>query len=99
MGSVLAILSYSEFVNLVICLSIDIVEYIFPVLMLPLIGDLFDLVGIATCLVLFRVVGLIALLELVPGLDILPMNTITWFVWLVLKRQREALEGLVGKES
>jgi len=99
MGSVLAILSYSEFVNLIICLSIDIVEYIFPVLMLPLIGDLFDLVGIATCLVLFRVVGLIALLELVPGLDILPMNTITWFVWLVLKRQREALEGLVGKES
>ena len=99
MGSVLTILSYGEFVNLIICLSIDIVEYIFPVLMLPLIGDLFDLVGIATCLVLFRVVGLIALLELVPGLDILPMNTITWFVWLVLKRQREALEGLVGKES
>jgi hypothetical protein len=99
MGSVLTILSYSEFVDLVICLSIDIVEYIFPVLMLPIIGDLFDLVGIASCLVLFRAVGLIALLELVPGLDILPMNTITWFVWLVLKRQREALEGLVGKES
>ncbi len=95
----LSILSYSEFVGLVMCLSIDIVEYVIPVLMLPLIGDLFDLVGIASCLVIFRAVGLISLLELVPGLDILPMNTITWFVWLFLKRQREALEGSVGKES
>ncbi|MCJ7631997.1 hypothetical protein MUP77_06340 [Candidatus Bathyarchaeota archaeon] len=95
----LSILSYSEFVDLAMCLSIDIVEYVIPVLMLPLIGDLFDLVGIASCLVLFRAVGLTSLLELVPGLDILPMNTITWFVWLFLKRQREALEGSVGKES
>ena len=98
MGSILSVLSYSEFVRLVISLSIDIVEYIVPVLMLPLIGDLFDIVGVATSIYLFREAGLLALLELVPGLDFLPMNTIAWFVWLVLKRQREAIEGLVGKE-
>jgi len=98
MGSILTVLSYSEFVRLVISLSIDVVEYIVPVLMLPLIGDLFDIVGVATSIYLFREAGLLALLELVPGLDILPMNTIAWFVWLILKRQREAIEGLVGKE-
>jgi len=98
MGWILTILSYSEFVRLVISLSIDIIEYIIPVLMLPLIGDLFDIVGLATCLYLFRLVGLIALLELVPGFDFLPLNTIAWFVWLIIKRQSEAVEGLVGKE-
>jgi len=98
MGSILTVLSYSEFVRLVISLSIDVVEYIVPVLMLPLIGDLFDIVGVATSIYLFREAGLLTLLELVPGLDFLPMNTIAWFVWLILKRQREAIEGLVGKE-
>jgi len=96
--SIFKYVSYGEFVRLVVCLSIDVVEYIIPVLMLPLIGDLFDIVGVATSIYLFREVGLLSLLELVPGLDILPMNTITWFVWLILKRQREAVEGLLGKE-
>ena len=42
MGSILRVLSYTEFVYLVICLSIDIIEYVIPALMLPLIGDIFD---------------------------------------------------------
>ncbi len=98
MGSVLTLLSYSEFIRLMISLSIDIIEYVIPVLMLPLIGDLFDFVGLFTSLYLFGVVGAISALDLIPGLDILPMNTITWFVWLILKRQREAAERLLGKE-
>jgi hypothetical protein len=98
MGSVLTLLSPSEFMRLVISLSIDIVEYIIPVLMLPLIGDLYDIVGLVTSLYLYGVVGAISALDLIPGLDILPINTITWFVWLILKRQREATEHLLGKE-
>ena len=98
MTSIFGYISYGEFIRLVVCLSIDVVEYIIPVLTLPLIGDLFDIVGVATSLYLFRAVGLLSLLELVPGLDFLPMNTITWFVWLVLKRQSEVVGGLLGKE-
>jgi len=90
LGSILSFLSYTEFESLLICLSLDIVEYVIPVLMLPLIGDVFDFVGIAICLYLFRALGLVSLLELVPGLDILPINSVTWFIWLILKRQREA---------
>jgi hypothetical protein len=90
LGSILSFLSYTEFESLLICLSLDIVEYVIPVLMLPLIGDVFDFVGIAVCLYLFRALGLVSLLELIPGLDILPINSVAWFIWLILKRQREA---------
>ena len=90
MSSMLSFLSYAEFESLLICLSLDIIEYIIPILMLPLIGDVFDFVGIAVCLYLFRVLGLVSLLELVPGLDILPINSVTWFIWLILRRQRES---------
>jgi len=96
--SIFEFISYGEFTRLVVSLSIDVIEYIIPVLMLPLIGDLIDIVGVATAIYLYREVGLLALLELVPGLDFLPMNTVAWLVWLLLKRQREAVEGLLGKE-
>ena len=96
MGSVLTLLSPTEFMRLVISLSIDLIEYIIPVLMLPLISSLYALIGLATSLYLYRGVGIIAALDLIPGLDILPINTITWFVWLILKRQREATERLIG---
>jgi len=98
MSSIFEYISYGEFIRLVVCLSIDVVEYVIPVLMLPLIGDLVDIVGLATSLYLFRLVGLIALLELVPGLDILPINTIAWFIWLISRRQGEVAERFLGKE-
>ena len=97
MGWVLRTLTYGEFMRLVISASIDAVEYVVPILSLPLIGDIFDIVGLATSLYLYGWVGLVTALELVPGLDLLPMNVLTWVVWIIIKRQREATERLLGE--
>lgn len=92
MGSALALLSPSELTRLIISLSIDVIEYIVPILMLPIIGDFYDLIGLTTSLYLYKGIGAISALDLIPGLDILPINTIAWFVWIILKRQKEAAE-------
>ncbi len=97
MGWVLRALTYGEFMRLVISASIDAVEYVVPILSLPLIGDIFDIVGLATSLYLYGWTGLVAALELVPGLDLLPLNVLTWVVWIIIKRQREATERLLGE--
>ena len=83
--------------RLVISVSIDIIEYVIPILLLPLIGDLFDVVAIAVSLYLYRWIGLISILELVPGLDLLPTNTLTWFAWFIIKRQKELTDRLIGE--
>lgn len=85
-------ISLREFTNLVICLSLDITEYFLPFLLAPLVGDIFDFIGIITSVYLFKWVGLFATLELIPGADVLPINTITWAIWFILKRQREEME-------
>jgi hypothetical protein len=78
----------------VISASIDVIEYIVPVLRIPLLGDIFDVVGLAISLYLYGWVGLVAILELVPGFDIIPVNCVTWLIWFILKRQREMAEHL-----
>ncbi len=90
MGWVLRSLAYGEFIRLAVSASIDVVEYVVPFLSLPLIGDVFDIVGVATSLYLYGWAGLVAALEFVPGLDLLPLNLLAWLVWFVIKRQREA---------
>jgi hypothetical protein len=97
MGWVLSTLTYGEFVRLVISLSIDLIEYIIPILLLPIIGTLYAIVGLSTSLYLYGWIGLIAALDLLPGLNILPMNTVTWVAWLFVKRQREVTERLLGE--
>jgi len=97
MGWVLRTLTYGEFMRLVVSASIDAVEYVVPILSLPLIGDVFDIVGLATSLYLYGWAGLVSALELVPGLDLLPLNVLTWVVWIIIKRQREATERLLGE--
>jgi hypothetical protein len=87
MAWILSIMTYSEFVKLITCISLDVVEYVIPFLLQPIIGDLLDIIGIATCIYLFRWVGLFAVLELVPGLDFLPINVFTWIIWYVLNHQ------------
>ncbi|MFQ6053110.1 MAG: hypothetical protein ACE5OO_02625 [Candidatus Bathyarchaeia archaeon] len=81
-------LSWEELTTLIVCLGLDFIEYIFPALMTPLLGDLLDLAGIVFCGIYFRWIGAVALLELIPGLDVLPNFTITWLVWYVFKRWR-----------
>jgi len=82
-------MSFGEFTRLITCIFLDVVEYIIPFLLTPLVGDFFDVVGLITCLYLFRWTGLVALLELVPGLDPVPINILTWSIWIINKRLKK----------
>ena len=81
-----------ELIGLILCISLDVTEYILKVLLLPVAGDLIDIAGVILCIYLFRWVGAIALLELVPGLDILPVYIITWLTWYYMKKAEESRE-------
>ena len=78
-----------ELLFLTVCIVLDVSEYIVTILLLPMIGDFLDILGIIACLVMFRWVGIISLFELVPGADILPIFIITWLIWYFLKRLRK----------
>ncbi|UCH37096.1 MAG: hypothetical protein JSV76_05250 [Candidatus Bathyarchaeota archaeon] len=94
MASIFEFISYGEFTRLVVCLTLDIVEYFLPFLLTPFVGDIFDVVGLVSSLFMFRWIGLFALLELVPGFDPLPINVLTWLIW-VLNRRRGDLRYLM----
>lgn len=81
------VFSEYELLFLIICIILDISEYVVTILLQPWLGDLLDIVGIVACLLMFRLEGVISLLELVPGLDVLPLFIITWVIWYYLKRQ------------
>jgi len=71
---------------------LDISEYVVTILLLPSVGDFLDIVGIIACLVMFRWVGIVSLLELVPGADIFPIFIITWLIWYFFKKRRKKEE-------
>jgi len=81
-----------ELFSLALCIVLDISEYVAAVLLLPVVGDMFDVVGIIACLVMFRWIGIVSLFELVPGADILPIFIITWLVWYLLKNKKKKEE-------
>lgn len=83
------IFAEDELLFLIICAVLDVSEYIVAILLLPRVGDFLDIVGIIASLVMFRWVGIISLLELVPGADIFPIFIITWLVWYLLRKQRK----------
>ena len=86
MAWVLNYMSLGEFTKLVVCLSLDMVEYIVPILLVDSpVNYIFHIFSLICALYLFGWTGLISALDLVPGLDILPMNTITWMVWFTRK--------------
>jgi hypothetical protein len=64
-------------------------EYFVFSLLLPVVGDMLDVVGIIACLVMFRWIGIVSLFELVPGADILPIFIITWLLWYFVKKQKK----------
>ena len=76
-----------ELLFLSICIILDISEYIVAILLLPLIGDLLDLIGIISSFVMFRWIGLVSIIELLPGADILPIFIITWIIWYLTKKR------------
>jgi hypothetical protein len=77
-----------ELFSLVICIVLDVIEYAAVVLMMPLIGDMFDVFGILVCILMFRWIGLISFVELLPGADVLPVFIITWLIWYFIKKER-----------
>jgi len=81
-------LNWDELIALLICLSLDIIEYPLPILMAPFSGDILDLIGVAISVYLFGITGFIAIVELIPGIDILPTFTVTWLLWYSLKRRK-----------
>lgn len=90
---------WDEIFTLIVCVFLDVIEYVFPLLMIPVAGDIIDLVGVTFCIYFFSWTGAIAFLEIIPGLDSLPLFTATWLIWYVMKRrraqqkQREELEN------
>jgi len=81
------VFSEYELLFLIICIVLDVSEYVVTILLQPWLGDLLDIVGIVACLLMFRLEGVVSLLELVPGLDVLPIFIITWVIWYYLKRR------------
>ena len=77
-----------ELFSLIFCVALDIVEYAAAVLMLPVVGDLFDVVGILVSVVVFRWVGLVSLVELAPYADVFPSFIVTWVLWYFLKKHK-----------
>lgn len=80
---------WDEVLALVVCVSLDLVEYLFPPLLMPVAGDAIDLVGITFSVFFFKWIGAITFLELIPGLDSLPIFTFAWLIWYLVKRKRE----------
>jgi len=79
----------NELLFLLICVILDISEYIIRILLLPTVGDFLDIAGFIASLIMFRWVGLISLVELVPGADIFPIFIITWLVWYSIRKTRK----------
>ena len=82
MMEVFRYLSYGEFKRLLVCLCLDSVEYVFLFLMPPL-GEIFGVASLVISLLMFGWIGLISGLDMLPDADILPINTITWLVWIL----------------
>lgn len=68
---------------------LDISEYVAAVLLLPVVGDMLDVVGIIACLAMFRWTGIVSLFELVPSANILLILIIIWLVWYFLIKQKK----------
>ncbi|MCW4050790.1 MAG: hypothetical protein NWE89_13750 [Candidatus Bathyarchaeota archaeon] len=81
-------ISWEELMTLTVCLTIDLLEYAVPILMSPIYGDILDIVGFVFAAIYFNLIGAITLLELIPGLDIVPFFTLTWLTWYIYRRRK-----------
>ena len=83
------IFAEDELLFLIVCVVLDISEYMFAALLLPTIGDFLDIAGIIASFVMFRWVGVLSLVELIPGADIFPVFIITWLIWYYFRKSRK----------
>lgn len=81
-------MSWEEIATLLVCLTLDLIEFISPLFLTPLLGDVLDFMGFLFCVLCYNYLGALTLLELVPGLDIVPFFTVTWVIWYFLRRRR-----------
>jgi hypothetical protein len=81
-------ISWEELLTLAICLTLDVLDYVAPILLTPLFGDILDFTGLIFSAVYFNWIGSIALLELIPGLDIVPFFTFAWITWYTYRRRK-----------
>ena len=88
------LLTWEDMSTLVVCLALDLLDYLVPFMAVPLYGDILDFAGIAFCILFFNWMGSITILELIPGLDILPLYSITWITWYIntSRSRRKKLE-------
>jgi hypothetical protein len=84
-----SVLTSDEVIKLLVCVVFDAIEYVFPVLLTPLVGDVLDVIGIGVGIILFGWLGLFSLFEFVPTVDLLPIFTLTWCIWYFLKKKTE----------
>ena len=89
MARILSIMTYSEFIKLIVCISFDGVEYLIPFLLQPLVGDLLDIIGLISCVYMFKWMGLFAILELIPSFDVIPINVIAWIIWYLYNHRQD----------
>ena len=83
------LLTEYELLSIVVCILLDISEYVAVILVLPGVGDLLDIIGTISCLLMFRLVGIISIFEFVPGADIFPIYIMTWLIWYYIKKRAE----------
>ncbi len=76
-----SIFTWEDLTTLAVCLALDLLDYLIPFMGAPLYGDILDFAGIAFCIMYFNLIGAITILELIPGLDIIPFYSITWLTW------------------
>ncbi|RLI17160.1 hypothetical protein DRO49_04030 [Candidatus Bathyarchaeota archaeon] len=77
-----------ELILLALSLLLDSLDYLIPTLSIPRVGDIVDLLGLVFAVLAFSWLGFITLLELIPGFDVIPSFTITWFTWYILRERR-----------
>ena len=86
MSSIFEYISYRELIWLIVCLTLDSIEYFIPLFLTPFVGDIFDVIGLVLSLYMFGRIGILSALELVPALDLIPINVITWLIWVLSRR-------------
>ena len=84
-------ITWIELITLLVCLSLDLVDYFIPIMMTPIVGDVLDFMAFVFCVLYFDWASVITLAELLPGLDILPLYSITWLTWYLYRRRRQKI--------
>lgn len=85
-------LYHDELILLALCLLLDSLDYLIPILSIPRVGDIMDFLGLVFAVLAFSWLGFITLLELIPGFDVIPSFTITWFTWYLMRERRLEIE-------